>query len=121
MATKRRYFLNRRLEDGKNSNDPWPGDVEPSNSQDGNLIGSLCEDGLHRPALDIDLPAELVSSSTAGHFHLFIEVGLPWDRYLVLLDALAAAGVLELAYVKHCRERGMSLVRASWSRKRASS
>ena len=62
-------------------------EVQPSNEEEGNLVSSLCEDGLHRPALDVDLPVRLMSSSTPGHFHLYFDdVALSWDAYLDLLD-----------------------------------
>jgi hypothetical protein len=113
----RLYFLNHDIDN--DSNGPWPGDITPSNDLEANLIGSLCEDGLHRPVLDVDHRARLVPSSTGGHFHLFFDdVALPWDRYLLLLDALAEAGILAHAYVRHCRERGMSLARREENKKR---
>ena len=37
--------------------------------------------GMHRPILDIDLPAALIPSSTPGHYHLYIDKPMEWDRY----------------------------------------
>lgn len=109
----RKFFFNALLEEreGSDAEGPWPGECEPSDEEHGNLVSSLCEDGQHRPALDIDLPARLVSSSTPGHFHLYFDdLALSWDAYLELLDALAKAGIVSTAWVGHCRERGMSLL-----------
>lgn len=89
----------------------------PLNTPDGqhpaNLVSSLCEDGLHRPAIDIDIPCELVSSSTPGHFHLYFPtVALSWDDYQSLLVALVAAGIVDDRYVVHSMRRGQTLLRA---------
>lgn len=71
----------------------------------------------HRPVIDIDLPVKAVPSSRAGHFHLFIDRAMTWETYLNLLDAMAAAGIVEPNYVSASRERGYSTVRLPWVRK----
>ena len=87
----------------------------PPAGQDGeaNLVSSLCEDGLHRLAIDIDGPAvTLRESCTPGHYHLLIDHrGMEWDRYQILLELLAEAGIVEEAYVEHSIERGQTLLR----------
>lgn len=75
----------------------------------------------HRPVLDLDLDAKLLPSSTSGHFHLFIDKPMEWDKYVALLEALADAEILELGYVKASIERGHTAVRLPWVRKGASS
>jgi hypothetical protein len=72
---------------------------------------------VHRPVLDIDLPAQLVPSSTPGHFHLYLDVEVPHGAYMALLEALAAAGIIERGYCNASRERGYTAVRLPWVRK----
>lgn len=67
---------------------------------DGNVISSLLEDGQHAPALDLDVPAELLPSSTVGHSHLYIDVPTSWRRYKRLLRALWKAGIIERGYYR---------------------
>lgn len=113
----RLYFRNDSLDSSKSDGPEWPGVCEPCSKEDANLVGSLCEDGTHRPVIDIDLPARLVPSSTEGHFHLYIDVPMTLEVYLAMLDAMVAAGVVDAAYVQHVRERGMSLCRPEWVKK----
>jgi hypothetical protein len=64
------------------------------------LVGSKLPSGKHAPVIDIDLPCELVPSSTPGHFHLYIEKAITWPRYEALLKALVDAGIVEEGYYK---------------------
>ena len=83
-----------------------------------NLVSSLCEDGLHRPALDIDIPCRFVESSTPGHGHLYFDdLALDWTAYKALLGVLAAVGILENAYVQASLARGQTLLRPEHVRK----
>jgi hypothetical protein len=90
---------------------------EPSTKAEANLLSSLCADGLHRPVLDIDIPAHFVPSSTPGHAHLYIDQGMTWERYEKLLRALDEAGVLEPGYVNAALTRKATFVRPEWVRK----
>lgn len=54
----------------------------------------------HAPALDIDIPAALVPSTTPGHHHLYLDVAMSWRDYRRLLRALAKAGVIEQSWAK---------------------
>jgi hypothetical protein len=84
----------------------------PDDSHPANLVSSLCDDGLHRPALDLDLSAQLVPSSTEGHFHLYIDSpGLTWPAYRRLLEALCEAGIIDDGYLAACIMRQQSLLR----------
>jgi len=67
--------------------------------------------GLHAPVLDIDFGAQLLPSSTPGHFHLYFEKAMTWDKYCGLLRALGDVGILEAGYVKASLRRGYSSVR----------
>lgn len=85
---------------------------EPDAEHAANLVSSLCTDGLHRPALDIDVECELIESSTPGHHHLYFPtIALTWDAYQELLKALADAGIIEQRYADHSVERGQTLLR----------
>jgi hypothetical protein len=66
---------------------------------------------LHAPVLDIDFGAQLIPSSTPGHFHLYFEKAMTWDNYCGLLKALGNVGILEPGYVKASLRRGYSSVR----------
>lgn len=83
----------------------------PDEHHPANLVSSLCEDGYHRPALDIDIPAIAVPSSTPGHCHIYFDVPLEWGAYVKLLDALVEAGILEQGYVAASKSRGQTLLR----------
>lgn len=85
----------------------------PSRKNGANLESSLCEDGFHRLAIDIDgMNCELRESSTPGHYHLLIDhKGLSWDAYKMLLSVLADAGIVERAYVEASIFREQSLLR----------
>lgn len=72
---------------------------------------------LHKPLLDIDMPARLIPSSTPGHHHLFIECEMTWSQYGKLLLALAEAGILEMGYVRASLQRGYTAVRLPWIKK----
>jgi hypothetical protein len=75
------------------------------------------ETGKHKPVLDIDFPAELIASSTPGHFHLYLDKELDWPTYKALLRALADAGIIERGYYYASVERGYTAARLPWVRK----
>jgi hypothetical protein len=78
-------------------------------------LGMFVEDEpFHTPVLDIDVPAQLVQSSTPGKHHLYIDAPMTWDTYVKLLDAMQAAGILEPGYVSASKERGFTAVRLPW-------
>lgn len=82
-----------------------------------NLIASLRTDGLHSPALDIDSPVHVVSSSTSGHHHLYLERPITWRAYRRLLRALRNAGYVENAVYWRSLDRGATFLRLPWVRK----
>lgn len=76
-----------------------------------NLISSQLSNGNHAPALDIDMPCQLIPSQTPGHFHLYIAKEMSWRKYKKLLRALADAGILEKNYVKHSLKKKKTCLR----------
>lgn len=74
--------------------------------------------GNHYPVIDLDVPATLVESSTAGHTHLYIEHAVSWEKYVHLLEALADCGIVEHDYVAMSKRRGYSAVRLPWVAKK---
>lgn len=66
---------------------------------EGQFIGSLCESGMHAPALDVDLPvsaAEAGSGRTIVTFHREV----PKDACLRLLVALRDAGIVAPSWAR---------------------
>ena len=68
----------------------------------------------HAPVLDLDFPCELLPSSTPGHFHLVMDINIPWDKYVKVLTAMADAGMLEGGYVDASIQRGYTSIRLPW-------
>lgn len=100
------------------------GRADTTSLADAQVTTSMLRPGLpcgqgrtHRPVLDLDLPAQLIPSSTPGHFHLYLDVEVPHRAYMALLDALAVAGVIEEGYRNASRERGYTAARLPWVRK----
>lgn len=72
---------------------------------------AICSDdptrpGVHWPVIDIDLPIRVIPSSTPGHNHLYIDVPMDFATFMALLEALAAAGLVEPGFVEGSRRRG---------------
>lgn len=137
-----------------------------SKKDDNFLVSSLCADGLHAPALDIDfgvtatpykgvteliieraipprageglsaaligtglaklgvvtlapsrytiivshVPTRVLPSSTTGHHHLYFDVGMPWESYRDLLDALLRADLINPKWFEMAVRQRMSLL-----------
>ena len=71
----------------------------------------------HRPVLDIDFPAELIPSSTPGHYHLYLDKEIPKASYMQLLRDLARAGIIQSGFADSAIERGASSARLPWIKK----
>lgn len=104
---KRLYWHQPHLDGGEGLSDT---EIAPDPAA-ANLIGSLCTNGRHAPVLDLDFPAQLVASSTPGHFHLYLDTQLTTEQYFKLLDVLAEVGILEAGFVDASKYRGASMVR----------
>lgn len=86
--------------------------LEPTEEHPANLISSLCDDGLHRPALDIDIPMIVVESRTAGHHHVYFPtVALDEWRYRLLCDALVVCGICAPSQIGASWRDGQTLLR----------
>lgn len=73
---------------------------------------SLCEDGMHRPIIDMDgLPFTITESSTPGNVHLAVDLPMTWEQYEALLWAMARCGWIQPGYYRASVERGMTRVR----------
>ena len=93
---------------------------EPATSiAEANVSTSIREDAddAHALLLDLDVPAWLVPSSTPGHSHLYVDVKIPTATYFALLDALAAAGVIQHGYANSSKHRGGTALRLPWIKK----
>ena len=103
---------------------------EPDDDHPYNLVSSLCTDGLHRPALDLDTPTPevlafvdglaarvdrgvvLVPSSTEGHLHAYIpNLALTWEQYAGLLVVASQNKVIDPAYLGASIDRSQTLLR----------
>jgi hypothetical protein len=92
--------------------------------EEANVVVSLIEGyrpgarfAQHKPVLDIDLPVQVLPSSTPGHSHLFIDKELTWEQYTRLLYVLADIGIIETGYRTASLVRGYTAVRLPWIKK----
>lgn len=95
---------------------PTPITERAESYEDATLIGSGTGYGegdraYHFPVLDIDFEAALVPSTTEDHYHLYLNVGMTWEKYEKLLEALYEAGVIQEGYYKMAVERKQTFVR----------
>lgn len=72
---------------------------------------------MHNIILDIDYEAQLVPSSTPGHYHLFLDKVMPWPTYEKLLKALAEAGIIQWGFYEGAVKRKATSVRLPWIKK----
>ena len=86
---------------------PRPGDGNPTGEP------------MHTVMLDLDVEARLLPSSTPGHYHLYIDVPMPWRKYKRLLKTLAHVGIIEPGYYRAAAQRQATFLRLPWIRKPA--
>jgi hypothetical protein len=113
----------------ESSDDPNQGPTRVvADLKDGHVLSSLIKaekpdeifgtvaSGRHAVVLDIDYPAALIPSETAGHFHLYLDVpgGIDHKDYMGLLMQLGRLGVIEPGYANASFQRGHSDVRLPW-------
>lgn len=91
---------------------------EPSWNKPENLIVSKLSNGKHSILLDIDIPVELIESSTPGHYHIgFPSLEVDWNNYKQLLRALRNCEIIEPGYCGASIERGFTAVRTPDNKK----
>lgn len=71
----------------------------------------------HKVAIDLDMDAALIPSSTKGHHHLIIDHPLPWGDYKKLLETLRDVGLIQEGYYQASINRGASVLRTPWTKK----
>lgn len=114
----RLVFFSREMDEtGGDSGRTFPTDAKQCERDEANLIGSLCDDGSHMPVLDFDIPARLVPSTTEGHFHLYIDVPMAWDKFRALLEAMRDCGIIEAGFANASINREASMCRPEWVKK----
>lgn len=109
IPSRTHWYLEELAKDSDNIQDREPKEVPSADAA--NLIASKLSDGRHAPALDIDLPCELVASSTPGHFHLYIDKPMSWEEYRLLLHTLAYVGIIEDGYYNASVKQGATFLR----------
>jgi len=88
--------------------------------EEANIVTSLMDIpqssgvSLHRPVIDIDHLVAVVESSTAGHSHLYVDLAMPWEDVVKLLEVMAEVGLVEPGYVNASKARGYTAVRLPW-------
>ena len=99
------------------SNSEEPVDVEFSNAQKttptkANVMCSDLEErpGYHFLTLDLDMPVELIKSSS-GNNHLIVRHGLKFDDMVEILDVLQKHGVVQPKWVESTKKHGYSILR----------
>lgn len=76
------------------------------------------EPGMHTIAIDVDVPATLVASSTSGHQHLYVDIPpVKWEAYERWLIASAEIGLIEPGYLRASQERQATFLRLPWVKK----
>lgn len=81
---------------------------------------SNSQSGVHEYLLlDLDTMAELIPSSTTGHFHFYAKLKYPSNtkKYMKFLDAAADIGLIDRNYAAASRHRGASMLRLPWVKK----
>lgn len=75
------------------------------------LISSETAEGNHAPLIDLDFPCRLYPSGTEGHFHLYLDKEISWDKFLPLLKAFVDADLVEFQYYEMAKKRKASFLR----------
>lgn len=72
----------------------------------------------HIVMFDVDIPMEVIESSTPGHYHVYFpETHISKIALLDLLEELSSAGIVEPGYVGASRARGFAALRLPWVHK----
>jgi len=112
---QRRFFKNICWQD-EYGRDSWT--RKETDIEDAEVVSSkIAHSDRHAPAIDIDVPAYLIPSSTPGHSHLYIDVAMSWRQYKKLLKALDQAGIVEYGYLRASLKRKRTDLRVPWLKK----
>lgn len=115
---RRSLWFNKQVGESVGYAHPSEQVYKPIGLEEANLVGSLAEDGLHYPVIDIDYPCKLVKSTTPGHYHLYIDYGMSWGKYKTILMALFKAGVIQPLWYETALAKKCSFVRPPWVKKK---
>jgi hypothetical protein len=98
-----------------------PKEYIQTDKEESNLVTSKLDylkGNLHAPAFDVDFPVECYESSTPGHYHILIDVPMPWWKYRLLMWWMAKCGILEKGYYKASVARKASYLRKKGVKKK---
>lgn len=76
-----------------------------------NLLSSKTKEGTHLPIIDLDFDHSIEASSTGHHHHLYLNVEIPYWRWVLLMWGLYMGRVIELGYFVWSIRRGQNFVR----------
>lgn len=93
---------------------PIPFDSDPFDLP---VVRMTKRENMHTVAIDVDHPVRLIESTTLGHYHLLIDVPMPWWKYRRLLKALKVAGIIEPGYYSAAVGRRATFLRMPWVKK----
>lgn len=62
------------------------------------------------PLLELAVPVRVVPSSSSGHFHVYLDVQMPWRDYRRLCRRLMKAGVIGRNFLNLTEQWGMSML-----------
>lgn len=81
--------------------------------------GHTYDDGVqkHVVAIDLDMDAVLIATTTPGHHHLVVDKELSWVQYSQLLFTLWDVGLIQEGYYRACMNRKASWLRTPWTKK----
>lgn len=114
-----RYFYSKQVETNEYDSDTFLEDesLRETSIEDANLISSdtglntLSGKTWHYPMIDIDMPMQIVASSTEGHGHLYIKKLMMWDDYLELLKVMTEVGLVQPGVLKAAKHNKRTCLR----------
>lgn len=94
--------------------------ITPGPLDEANVVTSRVGVGeTHKVAIDLDMDAALIPSTTPGHHHLIIDHQMSWDDYSDLLHRLCEVGLIQEGYLNASLKRGATVLRTPWTKKGA--
>jgi hypothetical protein len=99
-------------------------DVEETDDLDTADVVSSVRKGLrgftskHMVMFDLDVPIEVIPSSTPGHSHVYFpETNVSESALFALFEHMVNCGIVEPGYLGASRARGFAALRLPWVRK----